>query len=171
MKKAQDMSSTSAKSVKGTELPRSMEAAKNFCSSLCKEYGYTIEFDDAWNNFGRDGEMCACAGETIVCSRFRKWNYDLLVFAVMHEIGHLQCDLKWASKRTRFVREYAAWSFAIELYTKTFVQNISIRLARFMMSNLNSYLPDYNDSVLTSDGIKESEHAFWCPLKSRVIRT
>lgn len=155
---------------KSIKPPKSMDAAKKFCKNLCKKYGYKIDFDDKWKNFYPDWEKCACAGDSIDCARFCNWNYDLLVFAVMHEIGHLQCKSEWARRRTRFAAEFDAWHFAIDLYADTFNQNISIKMARFMMNNLNSYIPDYNTFHLTKDGIHESESTFWCPLKSRVIR-
>lgn len=166
--------------------PKDMDSAKELCKGLCKEHKLKISFDDKWNNFGRDTyNECALCDDCVQCSRFKDWNYDLLVFCVMHEIGHFIWDSNargrkeqkleifpfYTEKKNRFAREFEAWNYAIELFNSTFKRNISIKQARFMMDCLNSYIPNYNDYKHTKDGICEMESSFWCPMRKRIIRS
>lgn len=168
-----------------TAYPKDMKEAKEICRKLCKEHKLKISFDDKWKNFTHREYNSAALGDNYVqCSKFRDWNYDLLIFAVMHEIGHsvwinneigrkkqkLEIFPFYTEMKNGFAREFEAWNYAIELFNSTFRRNISIKQARYMMDCLNSYIPDYNDFTETKIGISENESSFWCPMKKRVIK-
>ena len=164
--------------------PKDMKEAKEICKKLCKQHKMKISFDDKWNNFSREYNSAALCDNYIQCSKFNDWNYDLLVFAVMHEIGHfvwisnevgrkkknLEIFPSYSEMKNGFSREFEAWNYAIELFNSTFKRNISVKQARFMMGCLNSYIPDYNDFTKTKIGISENESSFWCPMKKRVLK-
>lgn len=162
-----------------------MNSAKELCKRLCKEHKLKISFDDKWKNFGKSTyNECALCNDYVECSRFNDWNYDLLVFAVMHEIGHfiwnsnaigrkeqnLEIYPFYTEMKNGFAREFEAWNYAIEIFNSTFKRNISIKQARFMMDCLSSYLPNYNKYTITKQGISETETHFWCPMKKKVLR-
>ena len=154
--------------------PDSMESAKNLLTDLCKKHGLGIHFDDEFGNFGSKWNSCALASDYVECSRFNSWNYDLLVFAVLHEIGHHEESANQTDMNI-FCREYACWMYAIDRYIGLFGQNISVKQAKFMLDNLNSYVPNYNqnrnnDYNTSEDSIIERESTFYCPLKKEVIK-
>ena len=160
------------KKLKTTEfkVPKDMKQAKDVCQKICDAYRIGITFDDKYGNFGSDWNQCACHS-AIECSKFNDWNYDLLPFAVLHELGHMK-DTSTDANANTFVKEFAAWKWAIDRYILIFKQNIGIKQARYMMKCLSSYLPDYNTfSYDTSDKywFEEKEGRFWCPIKKHVM--
>lgn len=165
--------------------PKNMTEAKELCISICEENDVKITFDDKWKNYGSQLNSSSTGGDNkIDCSIFSDFNHDLLVFAVLHELGHIHADRyikvrknnnvkteEWDTEnRTIFSREFEAWDFAIKEHNRIFGQNISIKMARFMMDCLGSYIPDYNGYMTTKDGKHEAECSFWCPMKKRIIR-
>ena len=53
---------------------------------------------------------------------------------------------------------------------KTFNQNISVKLARYAMMNLTSYIPDYNSCEYEMlDNIEERATNFWCPITEKTL--
>ena len=125
-------------------IPKTIASAKIVCKKLCDEHHIGISFDDKFGNFGNTWNQCIY-GKSIECSRFNEWNGDLLVFSVMHELGHLHYDgIEKFGRMNGFVREFMCWKYAIKLYMETFGVNISVKQARYMMDCLNSYIPDYN---------------------------
>ena len=117
-------------------IPKSLNGAKLFCKRLCKKFNISqIEFDDKWHNFEGQYNQAASAGDSIQCSKYSPWNYDLLIFAVMHEIGHIEfgrlqckqmnepnyeiknCPSDYANKHI-WTCEFECWHFAINLWMK-----------------------------------------------------
>ena len=127
-------------------IPKTVAYAKAFCKKLCVDRKVQITFNDALGNFGGTWNQSATGYSIIKCSKFNDWNGDLLVFAVMHELGHRHYDgVEEFGQKNGFVREFICWKYAIELYMETFGVNISIKQARYMMDCLDSYIPDYNE--------------------------
>lgn len=168
---------------KWLKLPKNMDESKAICKMLCKHFKIPhITFDDKYKNFGPRYNQCACCKDDIDCGYFNTWNYDLLVFAVLHEIGHFM-DAEYQrqipesmeeptdpNNRNGFVNEFSAWQFAIDNYNRTFKQNISIKQGRYMINCLSSYLPNYNTYDRSNDGVSESETSFWCPMRKKIVR-
>ena len=157
-------------------IPKTVASAKIVCKKLCDEHGVKIYFDDEFGNFGSSWNQSSFGG-SIECSRFNDWNGDLLLFAVMHELGHRHYGgIKKFGRMNGFVREFMCWKYAIKLYMETFGVNISIKQARYMMDCLNSYIPDYNKkrandyNCMSSDYINQIESTFWCPISKKVRR-
>ena len=151
-----------------------MESAKNILTELCKKHCLGIHFDDEFGNFGSRWNNCVLGDSYVECSKFDSWNADLLVFAVLHEIGHHEESANQTDMNI-FCREYTCWMYAINKHIELFGQNISIKQAKFMMDNLNSYVPDYNQKrdngyIKCEDYIIERESTFYCPLKKEVIK-
>lgn len=153
--------------------PNNINDAKKVCKRICKAYDVDVSFDDAFNNFNNTYDACICT-DRIECSKFRDWNCDLLIFSVLHEIGHIEIsrnDSNNDKQKTIFAREFDAWHFASNAFLKLFKRNISIKQAKFMMKCLNSYIPDYNSvemNMTNKDVITEVESTFWCPLRRKV---
>ena len=157
-------------------VPKTVEAAKVVCKKICADRKVSITFDDKFVNFGNTLNQCIY-GKYIECSRFNEWNGDLLVFAVMHELGHKHYERDDEFRRMNgFVREVMCWDYAIKLHVETFGVNISIKQARYMMDCLNSYIPDYNKTgvnfynCMDEDYINQIESQFWCPISEKVRR-
>ena len=157
-------------------IPKTIASAKIVCKKLCDEHHIGISFDDKFGNFGNTWNQCI-HGKSIECSRFNEWNSDLLVFSVMHELGHRHYDRVGKFFRMNgFVREFMCWRYAIKLYMETFGVNISIKQARYMMDCLDSYIPDYNQkrandyNCMGADYIDQIESTFWCPISKKVRR-
>lgn len=167
------------------KVPKDMDEAKDFCQQICDMYGIKITFDDKYGNFGPDWNQCA-SHSFIECSKFNKWNYDLLVIAVLHELGHMKGEMSRAEaeaqnipeeyrdsyNKNTFSREYDAWKWAIDRYLDLFGQNIGIKQGRYIVNCLNTYLPDYNTfnyKVGDKDWFEEKHGRFWCPIKEKVI--
>ena len=159
-------------------IPKSLNGAKLFCKRLCKKFNISqIEFDAKWHNFEGQYNQAASARDSIECSRYSPWNYDLLIFAVMHEIGHIEnSKIRTEDRPTNYAnkhiwtREFECWHFAINLWMKTFNQNISVKLARYAMMNLTSYIPDYNSCEYEMlDNIEEQATNFWCPITEKTL--
>lgn len=156
-------------------VPKTVFDAKVICKRLCDEHGVKIYFDDEFGNFGNTWNQCIY-GKSIECSRFNEWNGDLLVFAVMHELGHKHYarDDEFG-RMNEFVRELMCWNYATQLHVETFGMNIGIKQARYMMDCLNSYIPDYNKTgancynCMGEDYINQIETTFWCPI-SQIVR-
>lgn len=158
-------------------IPKTSSSAKAFCKKLCADHKVRITFDDEFGNFGDTWNQSSTDGSLIECSMFNDWNGDLLMFAVMHELGHRHYSgIKKFGRMNGFVREFMCWKYAIELYMKTFRVNISIKQARYMMDCLDSYIPDYNKkrandyNCMGSDYINQIESPFWCPISKKVRR-
>ena len=156
-------------------IPKTVASAKVVCENLCDEHHVGISFDDKFGNFENTWNQCIY-GKSIECSRFNEWNGDLLVFSVMHELGHLHYDgIEKFGRMNGFVREFMCWKYAIKLYMETFGVNISVKQARYMMDCLNSYIPDYNKkgandyNCMGADYINQIEAPFWCPI-SQIVR-
>ena len=156
--------------------PKTVEAAKVVCKNICADRKVSITFDDEFGNF-RDRWNQSVFGNSIECSRFNDWNGDLLVFAVMHELGHKHYEMdEEFSRMNGFVREVMCWNYAIKLYVETFGVNIGVKHARYMMDCLNSYIPDYNKTeangynCMGTDYINQVESPFWCPISEKVRR-
>lgn len=138
-------------------IPSDMKEAKDFCHKVCKSFNINISFDDKYGNFGNEMNQCACTCN-IECSKFHDKDYDLLVFAVLHELGHMIGERKNTcldietspNMKNRFCQEYAAWMWAINNYLIAFKQNISKKQAKYMMKCLNSYF--------------KVKGTFWCPI-------
>ena len=157
-------------------IPKTVDSAKVVCEKLCDEHHVGISFDDKFGNFENTWNQCIY-GKSIECSRFNEWNGDLLVFSVMHELGHLHYDgIEKFGRMNGFVRELMCWKYAIKLYMETFGVNISVKQARYMMDCLNSYIPDYNKkgtndyNCMGADYINQIESPFWCPISKKVRR-
>ena len=153
------------------KIPKNMAEAQDVCKKICAAFCVGITFDDEYKNFGYDRNECVCH-TSIECAKFDTWNYDLLPFAVLHELGHMK-DTSTNANANTFAKELAAWKWAIDRYILIFKQNIGIKQARYMLKCLSSYLPDYNTfSYDTSDKhwFEEKEGQFWCPIKKRVIQ-
>ena len=157
-------------------IPKTVASAKIVCKKLCDEHHIGIYFDDKFGNFGNTWNQCI-HGKSIECSRFNEWNSDLLVFSVMHELGHRHYDgVGEFFRMNGFVREFMCWKYAIKLYMETFGVNISIKQARYMMDCLDSYIPDYNQkkandyNCMGADYIDQIESPFWCPISKKVRR-
>ena len=157
-------------------VPKTVAFAKSICKRLCDDRKVRITFDDEFGNFG-DRWNQSVFGKSIECSRFNDWNGDLLVFAVMHELGHKHYERDEEFGRMNiFVREVMCWNYAIKLHVETFGANISIKQARYMMDCLNSYIPDYNKTgvnfynCMDEDYINQIESPFWCPISEKVMR-
>ena len=157
-------------------VPKTVASAKNICKKLCDEHHVGISFDDKFGNFGdRWNQSSYCS--YIDCARFNDWNGDLLVFAVMHELGHRHYERDGEFGRMNgFVREVMCWDYAIKLHVETFGVNIGVKQARYMMDCLNSYIPDYNKTganfynCMGADYINQIESPFWCPISEKVRR-
>lgn len=153
-----------------TKYPKSMEEVKTFCKELCKQHKIKIYFDDKFKNFCHDYHRCVCTNEHIECSKFYDYNYDILLIAVLHELGHILGSTEKTNKKNVFSREYEAWNWAIEKHIELFNRNISVKQARYIMYCLNSYLPDYNSwelDMTNKDVLTERETYFWCPLTKK----
>ena len=158
------------------KLPKTIASAKIICKKLCADRKVRITFDDEFGNFG-DTWNQSIHGKSIECSRFNEWNGDLLVFAVMHELGHRHYEKDDEFRRMNgFVRELWCWIYAIQLHVETFGVNISIKQARYMMDCLDNYIPDYNKkranyyNYMGADYINQIESPFWCPISKKVRR-
>ena len=157
-------------------VPKTVEAAKVVCKNICADRKVSITFDDEFGNFG-DRWNQSVFGNSIECSRFNDWNGDLLVFAVMHELGHKHYygDEEFL-RMNGFVREVMCWDYAIKLHVETFGVNIGVKQARYMMDCLKSYIPDYNKTgsncynCMDEDYINQIESPFWCPISEKVRR-
>ena len=156
--------------------PNDLVSAKTICKKLCADRKVSITFDDEFGNFG-DRWNQSSYGDSIECARFNDWNGDLLVFAVMHELGHRHYERDEEFGRMNgFVREVMCWNYAIQLHVETFGVNIGIKHARYMMDCLNSYIPDYNKTEangynsMGADYIIQVESPFWCPISHKVRR-
>lgn len=152
--------------------------------SICKQREIDITFNDKYKNFSGILNQCCCAGNDIECSKFSDHNHDLLVFAVLHELGHIDSDKHYTLQKEfvkppydaaddwnmhTFGREFKAWDYAITEFNRLFNRNISIKMARYMTDCLNSYIPDYNSYRSSKWGKQEVESNFWCPIKKRVF--
>lgn len=157
------------------KLPKTIASAKVICKKLCADRKVQITFDDEFGNFGNRWNQSSTGGSLIECSKFNDWNGDLLVFAVMHELGHRHHEKDDEFGRMNgFVRELWCWIYAIQLHVETFGVNISIKQARYMMDCLDSYIPDYNKkgandyNCMDADYINQIESPFWCPISQKV---
>lgn len=166
-----------------------MYEARITCRKLCDEENIKIYFNEEHVYFFASNEMnkCAVCDNEIVCSEFSSWNYDLLVFAVLHEIGYIllnrqssyidesakdPCDYEF---KNGFAREHECWNFAIMKYMEKFGQNIGIKHGRYMVDCLSTYLPNFTPgkdngySELSRCAIEEEKRWFWCPIKEKII--
>lgn len=153
------------------KIPKNMPEAQEVCKKICAAFCVSITFDDKYKNFGNNYNECVCH-TAVECAKFDVWNYDLLPFAVLHELGHMK-DASIDCKTNAFTKELAAWKWAVDYYRTIFKQNIGIKQARYMMQCLNSYLPDYNTFSYDKSNkhwFKEKEGRFWCPIKKHVIQ-
>lgn len=157
------------------KFPKNMNEAKAICRKICKQYKAKISFDDKWNNFGSIYNQ-SCCGESIDCSKYNDWNYDLLVIAVLHELGHLIGIKKslHKHKKNRFTHELDAWKWAIDAHIRFFNRNISIRQGEYLTRCLSSYLPDYTNPTINweNKGCRdEREGNFWCPINRQTLKS
>ena len=168
------------------KVPKDINEAKETCKKICDAYRINISFDDKYGNFGPDRNMCACH-TSIECAKFNEWNYDLLVIAVLHELGHIKGEtprsdakklhlpeeFRDSYNKNTFTREYDAWKWAIDKYLDLFRQNIGIKQGRYIVNCLKTYLPNYNTydyDVCDKKWFEEKNGRFWCPIKKKVIK-
>lgn len=155
--------------------PKNMTESKLTCLSICKQFGVDISFDNKWKNYLPGEYNRAASGQDIDCAFYQDWNYDLLVFAVLHELGHIvgYKEDELNDKKNKFSHELLAWHWAINQHIKLFGRNISIRQGRYMMEQMGTYLPNYNDSTTDwtdKDVISEREGSFWCPIEGKTLK-
>ena len=153
-----------------------MDEAKSICTSICKDFGVEVFFDNKWKNYLPGEYNKSACSDSIDCAFYQDWNYDLLVFAVLHELGHIvgwKNEDELTNKKNKFSHELFAWHWAIGQHIKIFGRNSSIRQGRYMMEQLGTYLPNYNDSTVdwtNEDVISERENGFWCPIVEKTLR-
>ena len=155
--------------------PKNMKEAKRTMRKICKLYGVRITYDNKYKNF-LPGEWNQAASHNFVeCAFYQEWNYDLLVFDVLHELGHLVGwkEEKYIKKKGKFCIEFAAWRWAIDAQIKYFGRNPSIRQAANMLNNMKTYTPAYENPRVdwaNPDVVQEREGRFWCPIQERVLK-
>ena len=66
-----------------------MDEAKSICTSICTDFGVEVFFDNKWKNYLPGEYNKSACSDSIDCAFYQDWNYDLLVFAVLHELGHI----------------------------------------------------------------------------------
>lgn len=159
------------------------EEAKAECVRLARLYGLDVTFDDEYENFGCDNHRAVLGGSMIEYSKFYDRHYDLLVLCVLHELGHyisaaevntnkIANSAKPRDEKHVWAVEYEAWKIAINLFIDEYGKNISVKMARFIMDCLNSYLPNFDTwkiDATNKDTVYERESTFWCPLQKKII--
>lgn len=151
--------------------PKDLDSAKTVLKAICDEQKIKIYFDDKFKNFWPDWNMSACCGDYIENAKFQEWNWDLLIAAVMHELGHMSVGKDPdRGNQCHWAHEFAAWERGMELHRKYFRRNFSLKQSRYAIECLNSYLPDYNSSTKSDAGRKETANNFWCPMKKRILK-
>lgn len=149
-----------AKMNKKSKLPTNMMEAKNICKQICKKFNIDISFDDKFGNFGSVRNQCCCHW-AIECAKYDKSNHMLLVIGVLHELGHMVGEkskhcvdlITDASNQNQFMREYAAWMWAMENYILLFGENVNREIARYIVECLNTYTGEHSN--------------FWCPITEK----
>lgn len=177
--------------------PRNMKEARSVLAEIChsKEWNIEVYFDDKFGNFSNITENQAfySSGEYVECSVFKSSRYDLLIAAVLHELGHKMafCE-KDSNKQGIWANEFEAWANAMRLHRKYFSRNFSVNQARYAMECLLTYMPstandkDSKDNKENKDN-KESEDSgnkhkvdkvmskelladFWCPMQKKILK-
>ena len=129
------------------KIPKNMAEAQDVCKRICAAFCVGITFDDEYKNFGYDYNKCVCH-TSIECAKFDTWNYDLLPFAVLHELGHMK-DTSTNANTNTFAKELAAWKWAIDRYILIFLTTTLLVMTR-----------------LTSIGLKRRKDGFGVQLRS-----